>query len=604
LNASLAYGIVSFAALWRWWAQMRWTFQGEDWRYIHDASQIPFFRFVTMLYKGHLLPGRSTIVWLVTRIAPLNYALAMAPLLIATVLGGVLMWKLLQALFGDSPANLIPLALFVLCPLSLPPVLLWTSALTLVPLEGLIVAILLATVLYVRSPSRKRLAAVGLAYAGALLFWEKALLIPPLVAMFGVLFLGEGHGRPRLRNVLVGRRMLWVLLVGLTIPYGVWYFAVAQGGFSSIPTIGALWRTFSTAVGSSIIPSALGGPWAPGGKATLHELSTAPRIMTWILAAAIVGVSVARDRQAWRAWVLPLVYTVLSVVLVASARVGTFSPEVLGLAPRYFADVVPVLALAIALAFMVPLERQGDVVWPRERLFLELTPDSGGDSARRLGLRGLLSGRTETGARMLGIGLILLYSFSALITSYQVAGLADRYSAKSWLANVKVALASHPGASIYDAYLPPRAAGLAPAAYQLSEALDPIAPRVRWDRPDEHIWLFDKAGRLRPASVVPMSSAARGARTGCSRLVYLTTVTATLQRPLPARVWWVWLTYYTDRSGGGFVSVDSDRQPVTFVRGLHGLTLIHRGPATSVTIDSGGRHVCVDQIRVGRPSAA
>jgi len=90
------------------------------WTFVADAARTSFGRFVTMPYKGHLQPGQFAIAWLVSRIAPLNYTVAVFPVLLLTLAGGVLMWKFLVALFGDRPATLIPLAFLMLCPLTVP----------------------------------------------------------------------------------------------------------------------------------------------------------------------------------------------------------------------------------------------------------------------------------------------------------------------------------------------------------------------------------------------------------------------------------------------------------------------------------------------------
>jgi len=66
------------------------------------------------------------------------------------------------------------------------------------------------------------------------------------------------------------------------------------------------------------------------------------------------------------------------------------------------------------------------------------------------------------------------------------------------------------------------------------------------------------------------------------------------------------LAYYTNREAKGFVTVDGDRQSVTFLRGAHTLTLVHHGTATSLTIEGGGSSLCIGTITIGdvKPSLA
>src|SRR5438552_5556453 len=73
LSSFLPVALVALVVAWRAWAALRWTFQGDDWAYASSAARIPFLRFVTMQYNGHLQVGQFALVWAVTKIAPLNY---------------------------------------------------------------------------------------------------------------------------------------------------------------------------------------------------------------------------------------------------------------------------------------------------------------------------------------------------------------------------------------------------------------------------------------------------------------------------------------------------------------------------------------------------
>ncbi|HEX9313110.1 MAG TPA: hypothetical protein VGA30_09885 [Actinomycetota bacterium] len=606
LSSFLPIAFVALVVAWRAWAALQWTFQGDDWAYASAAARIPFLRFVTMQYNGHLQVGQFALVWAVTKIAPLNYGVAVAPVLIATFLGGVLMWRLLRALFGDRPANFIPLAVFMLCPLSVPPALWWAASLQTILLQVFIVATLFVVLRYVRAPSTWRLVTAGLVYAGALLFWEKALLILPLVVLFVALFLGEGTGRARLRSVSVRRWHLWAVLAGISAPYTAWYVSTARWQLTDRATFSELVQLSKTAVGSTVIPTFLGGPWA-ASRGVLYQLASFPRLLTWAVAAAVVGVSLLFRRPAWRAWVLLGVYVGLDIALVASGRLGLIGP-VIGLGARYFADSVPVFALALALAFMAPIERRNDPAWGGRVLVLDLGPQgriksldltSFGRSAARWG--GSLM------RRWLVIAVVLAYAVSAMITSSRMAGVAGTFSARQWFATVRSNLALHQDASIVDGYLPrviPPA--LFPDAAKESRALAPIAPHVRWNAPAESMLIFDQDGRLRPAEVGRLASAEPGPVFGCGYLVNGEPVTAPLKHQLFSWTWGVKLSYLSNRPAPGFVTVDGDRQLVSFLPGRHTLTLVHAGTATAVTIEAGGSRVCVGDVVVGdlKPLAA
>jgi hypothetical protein len=583
VESVVAYALIAVVVLWRTWAALRWTFQGDDWVWVSGAARTPFLRFVTTSYNGHLQPLQFAMVWAATRFAPLNYALAIAPLLIFTALGGVLMWRFLGALFGTRPGNLIPLAVFMLCPLSLRAAFWLAGGLGVIPQQVFLIATLFATLLYVRKPSTRRLAAVGLAYAGALLVWEKSLLTLPVSVMFVLLYLGEGDGWPRIRSVVAGRWKLWAVLGGLSLPYAAWYVAVVNSPFAHPGTSHQVAQLIRTTVGSTLIPTYLGGPWnvSSASKAALYTLPLIGRLTTWLVFAGIVAASLVLRRQAWRAWALLVVYVGMCLALVASGRLGIIGSEI-GLDTRYVADSVAVFAITLGLAFMLPLDRERSTGWRARRVAIRLRP-------------------TPSTRRRLAIALVILYAASAAITSLRISSLADSYSAKAWLATARSELSSHPHASILDGYLPGNAlsAVLFPEAARDSAALGPIAPDVRWNGPDEHMLAFDGSGYLRPLTLAVVAGARRGPVPRCGYLAGPSPTAIPLERHLPAWAWGIRIGYFTNAPTHGFVTVDGDRQAVTFLRGVHSLMLIHQGRTTSVTIWTDGSRVCVADVEVG-----
>jgi hypothetical protein len=489
----------------------------------------------------------------------------------------------------------------MLCPLSVPSALWWTTSLQIITLQVFIVGTFFAVLRYVRAPSAGRLVAVGSIYCGALFFWEKALLIFPLVVLFVFLFLGEGTRRTRLRNVSARLWHLWATLGGITAAYVVGYLLAVPSALTYHPTLPDIGRLAARVIGSAVIPTYLGGPWSVSalGPPALNELSLIPRAMTWGILAAIVVLSLVIRRQAWRAWILPATYLGILIGLVGlSNRLAAFG-LVIALYPHHVSDSVPVFALALALAFMVPLDRRTDPAWgPNQALRSKLLTKDLVGGASNQGSPRWLSLRTS---RILAVAAILGYATSAMVTSTKMAGLAHTYSTKRWFTTVKSELATHPTASIVDSYLPPRAITVAffPEAARASHALGLISPSVRWNGPDEHPLMFDDTGHLQPAEVTRSTAAEPGPTSGCGYLVAQGPVTARLVQPLFAWEWGVRLGYFTQEGSEGLVTVDGDRQRVRFLAGLHGVTIFHAGTATSVTIETHGAAVCVGDIVVG-----
>jgi hypothetical protein len=578
---------------------LRWTFVADDFVFQHTAARTSFFHFVFQQYNGHLQPAQFALVWLVTRIAPLDYTAAVAPLVLVTFLAGVLMWMLLGELFGDRPENLLLLTVLLLCPLWLHSSFWWASSIFTVPFVALIVATLLVVLRYLRAPSTPRLVAVGVVYALALALTEKAVFLLPLAALLALLFTGPGSGWARLRSVGMGRWKVWAVLGLLTGAYLPWYMgAVEQAPY--LPTMSQMWRLISTAVGGSLIPASLGGPWAESGfPRQVEEPASLVRVLLIGMAFGIIGISMVRYRQAWRAWVLCGVYLALSIAIVAVARLGALfgDPGASALQSRYFADSVPVLALSLGLAFMIPLDRRNDQSWSRSPPRLSdgsVAPyrDEGGGN-----VEGGSGGRRPS--FLLG-GLVIAYVVSAAITSTRMLGFAGTYSeAKTWLENVRSELRHHPVASVFDGNLPASVAPLSFQASRLSYSLSPITHHIRWNFPSDRMLIFDASGTLRPIVVTKEASAAQAVGGLCGHEVGAEPVTIKLTRSMPRAWWGVSISYAAERKTTGFVTVDGISQAVTFLSGRHDLTLVVEGRASTVTTSANRGVVCVSDLHVG-----
>jgi hypothetical protein len=593
----VALGLILAAVLLRAWGAMQLSFLGDEWAWIARAADTPFLRYVGAPYNGHLQPGQFALVWGVTRLAPLNYAVAQGVVLAAVFGSGVLMWWFLESLFGPRPGNLAVLVVFLLCPLTVSGTLWWTTALSVVPFQIFLVATLFAVTAFVRAPTTGRLVAAGAVYAGGLLFWEKSVLILPTALLFALLFLGEGTGRARLRSATLGRWRLWAVLGAITAAYVALYLVVVSSPLDNRATPSDLWHLVATMMGSSVVPSLVGGPWAgsPLGVGVLHAASTTVRATAWGLVLAVVAASFVLRRQAWRAWTLALAYLGVCVALVAAGRLDAVGPQI-GLSSRYVADAVPVLALALGLTFMTPLDRRADPMWARRSFVI----DRGGD--------GVLPERTRRWTPWVTVAvcgsLSLAFAASASITDVRIAQRGGERSAKAWLAAAKSELVANPTAAVVDSYLPSTAISSAvfPEAAKASRALAPIAPGIGWDAPAEQPLIFDRTGHLRPVAVSAATVADPGPTRACGYLAFDTPVTVPLRRPALAWRWGVEMSYYTDRDADAFVTIDGDRQEVRLLRGVHHLVLIHEGRVPAVTIDTGGSPVCIGSLRVGELS--
>jgi hypothetical protein len=605
LNSLLALGLILATVLWRTWAVLQWTYVEDDWRWIVQSYRMPLFHYLTQQYNGHLQPAQFGIVWILTKIAPLNYAVAVIPVLVMSLASGWLMWGFLRALFGDRPGNLIPLAVFLLCPLVVPALVWQAAALGDISVGMFLIATLFAVLRYVRAPSTHGLVLVALAYIGGLLFWEKSLLTFPTAAVFVLLFLGEGEGRARIRNVMLGRWQLWTVLASISVIYGIWYVVAAASQQSYQPTILEVGLLVRTVFLTTVIPTFMGGPWSADTAVfgVIKELTPSVRNLTFAAFAVVVVASLLWRRKAWRGWTLPLFYLGMTVVVVATSNRFMFLGNSIGSAARYFAESVPVLAIGLALAYMVPLDRMRDPAWglrpfverrlPRVRAWaLRVTREADGPTERS----------PWWTARKITVVVVIAYAISALITGSKMALKGNERSAKVWLANARQELAAYPRASIYDNLLPKTAVtlGLAGDFAPLKNTLKPIAPKVRWNAASDDMLVFDQGGRLRPAQVVPGVITPPGPVPGCG---YRAEADGFFVAELaPQAFGWIWgvgLPYSTDADHDGFVTIDGSRQAVRFHKGFHTLIVVRDGTVGWITVESRRASVCVFGMAVG-----
>jgi hypothetical protein len=368
-NKVLAWGILLIIVSVAWKAQFlsHLYFRQDDFHDLDLAIQSPFgWRYLTFIGAGHLIIGLRAVAWLLVRVSLYNWTLASAITLALVAAASLAALRLLRMLFGDRPAILIPLLVYVLCPLTLPDLGEWSSALESVPLQLALFMAAAAHVNYVRTGQGKHLAAAAGWVTFGLIFFEKGLVVPVLLFALTAWFVLEQRGN-WLSGIWTAARRFWRAWVAYGLIAAAYLVLLARSLHTSTthpaaPASAAAVSTFARGLlKDSLVPGALGGPWQWNPVAgSSYSFAAPPFSLMWIsalAAAAVIWVSIWRRRIAWRAWVVLIVWVVLADMLpVIISRLGSFSPGILATETRYVADAVPVLALCLALAFW-PLER-------------------------------------------------------------------------------------------------------------------------------------------------------------------------------------------------------------------------------------------------------
>jgi hypothetical protein len=107
--------------------------------------------YLTFVGAGHFFPGVYAIVWVVARIALYNWAFASAITVIMLAAAGLVALRLLRTLFGNRPAILVLLVVYLVCPLTMLDLRWWSTAIESLPLQIAVFMALDAQVHYVRT---------------------------------------------------------------------------------------------------------------------------------------------------------------------------------------------------------------------------------------------------------------------------------------------------------------------------------------------------------------------------------------------------------------------------------------------------------------------
>ena len=363
-NRVLVTAVLLIVAELAWKAQFlsHMYFRQDDFHDLDLAIQSPFsWRYVTFIGAGHLIIGLRIVAWFLVRTSLYNWGLASAITLAFVAAANVAALRLLRMLFGDRPAILVPLLVYAFCPLTVPDLGEWSSALESVPLQLALLMAVHAHICYVRTERRRHLvAAVGWVAFG-LLFFEKGLIVPVLLLALtgGFLIAPRGNLLGDMKTALVRYWRAWLVYAALMAVYLVVLAQSLHTSTTHPATPGSASAVATFAQGllkDSLVPGALGGPWqwlaVSGGS---YSFAAPPFSLIWIgllVAIAVVAASIWRRPIAWRAWVLVIGWVALADMLpVIISRLGDFSPGVLGTETRYVADAVPVLAIGLGLAF-------------------------------------------------------------------------------------------------------------------------------------------------------------------------------------------------------------------------------------------------------------
>jgi hypothetical protein len=603
-NKILLAAIVLIVAQLAWKSQFlgHLYFRQDDFHDLDLAYDHPLnWRYLTFIGAGHMIIGLRIIAWVLVRSSSstYNWLLASIVSLAFVTAASMAAYRMLRDLFGNRPGILVPLAVYVLSPLTLPDLGIWSSAMESVPLQLATFMAVSAHLRYVRTGRRPHMLAAAFWIAFGLLFFEKGLVLPLLLFGLTAAFLIES------RSLLGGcfsalRRywQAWLLYVVLDVVYVLILVQALHTSTSQpkVPVSASGVLTFAwELVRDTLLPGMVGGPWqwfpVEGGSFSFAAPPSALVAISVIVVIALAVASVWLRPVAWRAWLILAGWVLAADILpVAIGRLDAFNAPVLGLETRYVADATPVIAICIGLAVLPLVTDNANVAVGRRR-------------RRRIDSQQL---------RLVAAGLAGLFLFSSIWSVQAYEGVTNGTEASNYIANSKLALAQAPrGTVVADRHVPQSIVIGTFYGYAFASKVvgymerGALKGKLRWLRSPhgtvDNLMIFGPDGRLYPVWVYGASSARKPShpcfpvRRNRIKLYFN-------GQPPPfadtLRIGYIWPSY----AGNSMVLVRyGDRTRTLAVRpGVHSGYVPISGRADGVVISGlGGARMCVGDVQAG-----
>ena len=604
---------VTLIAIELWWnaALLGHSYFRQDDYYTFDHALASGFTWKYLLHvaAGHMVPLGFAIAWVLARVSLYNWALTSVVVLAFLVAACFALLRMLRTLFGNRPAILLPLVVYLFSPLSLAAVAWWSEAIETLPLELAIFMAVDAHVRYLRGGRLRNVAAA----TGWLLFgmatMEKGAVVSLLLLALTSAFFVEGRWAAAVVTAVRRYWRAWVLYGTVLAGYCVLFFVQLPGSSTQPSNPGPVSHVLgfaSTLVGTTLLPGALGGPWRWSVVGYGYAQASPPAALqqlSWAVAAIVVAVSCAYRVRAWRAWAILLGWIVTADMLpIVIGRLGTQPAALLGVQARYLEDLPPLLALCLGLAFL-PLVGEQHAY----RFRLPAAPPEGVPAATAP-----LSGRAVTWSlRAVILAVLGGFLIGSFWSRQAFEGVTRTTAARSYIATARVAVADAPrGTMIVDGPTP--AMIMDPALFWNQGYTSQVIGALARGEPARHLsWvlsprgtasrlmIFDSRGRLRPAALNGPSSGPPPRNRRCW------TVTAAGTRiPLRGSLYrWLWTARvkYSGPATVLAVRFGGNWREVTLPAGSHVVYVpaVGSGNSVSVSLVDSVTPLCVTGVTVG-----
>lgn len=591
---AVAFVLIAIQLGWRADIATRgWFSQDEFYIAIHAVESRLDAGYLFGLFNNHLMPAGLLIPWLVTRAAPGYEFWPYAVLLtVGQALLSIAFYRLLRTLLRPGWALLVPLCLFLFCPLMLETTSLWVVGLLMLPALLAMVLAVGAQIKFVRTQRRRHLVSLAAALLLGLAFSEKALLIAPLLFMLTACLFVRGGVVRSIWRTIVHYWQSWVVVGGLSLAYTIAYILLSQDAVVPEPrSLREILVFLGDLLGTTLIPGLFGGPWRwwyAGDGPPLADPYDIAMWLSWAALLAVIVVTTLRNPVVGRAWTLLTLYFALVAGLLAATRLGNELSPLAGMVPRYVSDVALVAAIVVG-AVLAGLQTAPETQ-PRQMFQPFATQRSATAAGTALAV---------LAAAVLGIGAI-----------WTTARFRDNWDVKhgrSYLSTTQAELAKAlPGTVFLDRGVPNQVIEGYWYPYNLYSKFFLPADRKPFVVTEaENPSVFDDAGHIRPATVVGVGNVP-GTVEGCGHAVAEGKPTRIpLVHPVVDWPWVVYFGYVSTRDSTVTLRLGTTvRQfPVRQGLGQMFLSMQGGGDAVEVTVSDPAVVLCTNLITVGEAVA-
>src|ERR1700726_1045913 len=171
-------------------------FRQDDFSYLYRGLASGFgWKFLMWEDAGHLQPLGMALAWVLARVSLYNWPLTCVVTLLLLAAVCFAMLRTLRTLFGNRPAILVPLAVFLFGPLQLAGLSWWSVVINNLPLELALLMAVDAHVRYLRGGRKRNAVAAAWWVLVALAASDKGAVVPLLLFGLTAAFLVAGKLR-------------------------------------------------------------------------------------------------------------------------------------------------------------------------------------------------------------------------------------------------------------------------------------------------------------------------------------------------------------------------------------------------------------------------